>query len=145
MKDLNNTVITREKHLDHMVKVVPFIVMCYFIQCFVIMKVAPGQFSFVSLSVLGGFLASMIGLFICYDLKHQVTLNEKSLRISFFSYSKEIPYDDIIMMEVREPGETFSALVIKTVSSRHTFHFIDDAEKIKEWIEKKQESQLMAA
>ena len=30
--------LSREKHLDHMVRVVPFIVFCYAVQCFIITK-----------------------------------------------------------------------------------------------------------
>ena len=130
--------ITREKHLDHMVRVVPFIVFCYAVQCFVIMKVSPGSFSTISLSILGGFLALMIAGFITYDVKHQVILNEGSLNIRFLGSDKTILYDDIWLIEINEPGQTFSTMRIQAAQGKVTFYFIDDSEKIKQWIESHQ-------
>ncbi len=140
----NNSTITREKHLDHMVKVVPFIVFCYAFQCFVILKVSPTQFSTISLSILGGFIAAMIAGFIYYDLKHRVVFNEASLSIQFMQQTN-IPYEDIILIEIKDPGQTFSNLSITTSSKKYTFYFIDNAEKIKTLIESKRHVELKAA
>ena len=101
MENGKSFTITREKHLDHMVRVVPFIVFCYAVQCFVIMKVSPGSFSTISLSILGGFLALMIAGFITYDVKHQVILNEGSLNIRFLGSDKTILYDDIWLIDAQ--------------------------------------------
>src|SRR6218665_3902162 len=95
MKAKTFTKLTREKHLDHMVRVVPFIVMCYAVQSFIILKMSPTNFSSISLSILGGFLAFMIGGFITYDLKHQVTFHEDHLVMTFLGWKKIIPYQDI--------------------------------------------------
>lgn len=147
MRNATGTILlSREKHLDHMVRVVPFIFFCYAIQCFVVFKIAPNQFSTTSLSILGGFLAAMVTAFITYDLKHQVTLDENELHIKFFRFERSIGYEQIISIEVKDPNENFSSLIIKTNQSRHTFYFIDDAQKIKEWIEKKKvPAELLAA
>jgi hypothetical protein len=138
MENGKSFTITREKHLDHMVRVVPFIVFCYAVQCFVIMKVSPGSFSTISLSILGGFLALMIAGFITYDVKHQVILNEGSLNIRFLGSDKTILYDDIWLIEINEPGQTFSTMRIQAAQGKVTFYFIDDSEKIKQWIESHQ-------
>lgn len=144
MKTENSFTISREKHLDHMVKVVPFIVFCYAFQCFVILKVSPTPFSTISLSILGGFIALMISGFIFYDLKHKVELNESNLSISFMKQTI-IAYEDIIVIEVKDPGQTFSNLTLITSSGKYTFHFIDNAEKIKSLIESKRHIELKAA
>lgn len=138
-KEQNHFSITREKHLDHMTKVVPFIVMCYAIQSFVIMKVAPGDFSSVSLSVLGCFLAAMIGGFITYDLKHSVTLEEDHFVISFFHVNHKISYHDIESVHINEPAQSFSNVSVKTPSGKFTFFFIDEGDKVKAWLEEKRQ------
>lgn len=145
MKNTDCFNITREKHLDHMVKVVPFIVFCYAIQCFAIMKVSPGEFSSISLSVLGGFLACMISAFIAYDLKHQVVLNEDELTVQFFHIQKTIKYVDIWEIEIKDPGQSFSTLTLLTKHGKVSFFFVDDSEKIKKFIESKKHVDLMAA
>jgi hypothetical protein len=127
--------LSREKHLDHMVRVVPFIVFCYAIQSYVIYQISPTPFSQVSLSVLGGFLACMIAGFITYDVKHQVVFFEDHLHVKFLMFSKRISYNDITEINVKDPGETFSNLTLRTPRGKMTFYFIDDAEKLKEWIE----------
>lgn len=144
MKLENNTTITREKHLDHMVKVVPFIVFCYAFQCFVILKVSPSSFSTISLSILGGFIAAMIAGFIFYDLKHRVVFNEMNLTIQFMNETC-IAYEEIVLIEIKDPGQTFSNLSITTASGKYTFYFIDNAEKIKILIEEKRHIELKAA
>lgn len=145
MKKTGSFHITREKHLDHMVKVVPFIVFCYAIQCFAIMKISPGEFSSISLSILGGFLAFMITAFITYDLKHEVSFSENYMEIKFFSNSKTIRYEEIWAVEIKDPGESFSTLTLLTKEGKVSFFFVDDSEKIKKFIEDKKQSDLMAA
>lgn len=145
MKIRNNYQITREKHLDHMVKVVPFIVLCYAVQCYVIFSASPTEFSTVSLSILGGVLASMIAGFITYDLKHKVTFQNDTLTISFWGRDEVIRYTDIWEIEVSEPGQSFATLSLKAGSKKHSFYFIDNADKIKTWLEEKQHADLKAA
>jgi len=145
MKNAGSFHITREKHLDHMVRVVPFIVFCYAIQCFAIMKVSPGEFSSISLSILGGFLACMISAFITYDLKHQVSFSENFMEIKFLSNHKMIRYEDIWAVEIKDPGQSFSTLTLLTKDGKLSFFFVDDSEKIKKFIESKKQIDLMAA
>lgn len=137
--------IAREKHLDHMVKVVPFIVTCYAIQCFVIVRFGGSHFALVSLSILGGLLALMIGSFIYYDLKHKVTLFEEHLEITFLGSNKTISFAQIETIFIKDPGQSFSTLTIRTSNKKVSFHFIDDAEKVKAWIEERQSAQFHKA
>lgn len=142
MEKEQSFIMTREKHLDHMVRVVPFIVLCYAIQCYVIYQIAPDDFSTLGLSILGGFLAVMVGAFITYDLKHRVEFQAEKVHISFLGAHKKISYEDIWSVEVGDPGENFSTLVITTQNKKHSFYFVDDAEKIKSWIEAKKQKEI---
>lgn len=145
MKNHDSFHLSREKHLDHMVKVVPFIVFCYAIQCFAIMKVSPGEFSSISLSILGGFLALMISGFITYDLKHHVTFFENHLEVKFLGSSKTLNYDEIWSVEIKDPGQSFSTITFVTKTGKVSLYFADDSEKIKKFIESKKHKELMAA
>jgi hypothetical protein len=140
-----NLCLTREKHLDHMVRVVPFIVFCYATQSFIILQITKSEFSSIGLSILGAFLALMIAGFIVHDLKHRAVFYETHLTISFLNLQKTISYQDIVQIQVNEPGQNFSNLIIKTSKSSHTFYFIDDGEKIKSWIESNQTFKSLAA
>lgn len=143
----NSTIfhITREKHLDHMVRVVPFIVFCYAVQCYVIVQMAPTDFSTLSLSFLGGMIALMVAGLVTYDLKHQIAFYENELTVTFFSSVKTIRYEDIWSIEVTDPEENFSTLTLHSEKKRDTFYFVDDAEKIKKWIEERKQHQLNVA
>jgi hypothetical protein len=146
MKDISSAIeITREKHLDHMVKVVPFIVFCYAVQSYIILSISPGEFSTIGLSILGSFLALMIAGFITYDLNHKVKLSENFLTISFFWLQKEIHYQDILEIDIQEPDQSFSAVTLITTAGKTRIYFCDDAVKIKTYIESKKTPELLAA
>lgn len=145
MTQKNFVKLTREKHLDHMVKVVPFIVMCYAIQSFIILRISPTDFSGFTLSLLGGFIALMIVGFITYDLKHQVIFHDKVMSCHFFHAHHTIRYEDIYEVEVKEPGESFATLTLKTSQGKFSFYFVDEASSVKEFLESKKYSELKAA
>lgn len=140
--------ITREKHMDHMVRVVPFIVTAYAIQCYFILQLDSQEFGVNGLFALGGMLIAMISAFITYDLTHTVKFQENSLTIAvgWLGYKKEISYLDLIEVEVTDPGQSFSTLQLKTrTGKKFGFYFIDDADKIKQWLEKKRTPEMQAA
>jgi hypothetical protein len=140
--------ITREKHLDHMVRVVPFIVTAYAIQCYFILQLDSQEFGINGLFVLAGMLIAMISSFITYDLTHTVKFQENSLTISvgWMGYKKEIFYQELLEVEVSDPGQSFSTLQLKTkAGKKYGFYFIDDADKIKKWLEQKRAPEMQAA
>lgn len=145
MSDDTNRTITREKHLDHMVRVVPFIVLCYAVQCFAILKLGPSEITIISIMVLGGFLALMIAGFITYDLRHNVTFFKDELHTRFFVFNHIIRYEDILNIEINEPKQSFATLTIKTKNGKHTYYFVDEADKIKEWLESQKTSEVKLA
>jgi len=125
--------LTREKHLDHMVKVVPFIVFVYGVQSYVLWKI-DGPISGTSLLVLGFLLVSMIGIFLVYDLKHSVEFFEDRLETSFLSFKKTILYSDIKSIETTDPTQSFGTIYIKYHKTQSRFYFVDDVDKIKDWV-----------
>lgn len=140
--------ITREKHLDHMVRVVPFIVTAYAIQCYFILQLDSQEFGINGLFVLAGMLIAMISSFITYDLTHTVKFQENSLTIAvgWMGYKKEIFYQELLEVEVSDPGQSFSTLQLKTkAGKKYGFYFIDDADKIKKWLEQKRTPEMQAA
>jgi hypothetical protein len=120
---------TREKHLDHMVKVVPLLFLGFAIQAYFLssMNTALGSNAII---FLGFALSSMIGLFVCHDLKHQVTIFEDRLEIQFFFYKKNIPLSSIDQVFITHPEESFSNLVIFQGNKKTRIFFVDEAEKI---------------
>lgn len=141
MSDDKERTITREKHLDHMVRVVPFIVLCYAVQCFAILKLGPSEITIVSIMVLGGFLALMIAGFITYDLRHNVTFFKDELHSRFFFFQHIIRYEDILKVEINEPKQSFATLTVTTAHGKHTYYFVDQADKVKEWLESQKASE----
>lgn len=125
--------LTREKHLDHMVRVVPFIVFGFAIHCYILGQISPALGT-GSIIFLGCCLAIMIGAFITYDVKHQVTFYEDHLEMSFLGMYKEIPYSKINRVDISETNQTFASLIIWTQGSSHRFFFVDDADKVREFL-----------
>jgi hypothetical protein len=136
--------LTREKHLDHMVKVVPFIALMFGIQGYILTKIHEGMGG-PAVIVLAGFLIAMITAFITYDVKHQVTFFEDHLEMSFLGLSKKLLYSEIISVHVSESNQTFASILLRTSASRHTFFFADDADGIKVFLESQKQTDLKAA
>lgn len=130
--------ITREKHLDHMVRVVPLIVFAYAVQCYFISSMSPIEYATDGLLFLGACLGMMIAGFVTYDLTHVVKFEEEKLliEVKWLNIKNEISFVDIAEVVVSHPGESFSGLklVLKT-GKKVNFYFVDDADKIKAWIE----------
>lgn len=130
--------ISREKHLDHMVRVVPLLVLAYGIQCYFIMSHGPEEFAKNGLFFLGACLVIMISGFITYDLTHVVNFqaDHLSISVSWLRYAKEISYHEIKSINVSDPGSNFSTLQLETINGKkYGFYFVDDADKIKQWVE----------
>jgi hypothetical protein len=140
--------ITREKHLDHMVRVVPFIVSLYAIQCYFIINMENSGIASDALLFLGLCLITMISSFITYDLTHIVNFSEDKIEITvrWAKYKKTLSICDISKVDVIDPGQSFSTIVLTSKDGKkHTFFFIDNADKIKKWIEDKQSSEFKIA
>ena len=128
--------LTREKHLDHMVRVVPIIFLGYALQCWIInsMNTPIGG---TSLMVLGGLLGAMIGGFIYHDVTSVIVLEETHIRMSFMGLKKSVSYSDITKVINTSPQHNFGTIMIVGSFGHHRFFFVDDADKVMEMIEKK--------
>lgn len=136
--------LTREKHLDHMVKVVPFIALMFGIQGYVLTKIHE-DLGGAAIFVLAGCLISMITAFITYDVKHQVTFLESHLEIRFLGLHKKILYSEIHSVHISESNQTFASLHLHTKQGQHRFFFVDDADSIKAFLESQNKQDLKAA
>lgn len=145
---MTNKIITREKHLDHMVRVVPLIVFAYAIQCYFISHMSPVEHATNGLLFLGACLGMMIAGFVIYDLTHVVKLDHEKvmIEVKWLNIKNEISFTQIKEVVVSHPGESFSGLklVLKSGKKINIF-FVDDAEKIKTWIEQTDYSEAKKA
>jgi len=116
-----------------MVKVVPFIVFVYGAQSYILWKI-DGPISGTSLLVLGFLLVSMIGIFLVYDLKHSVEFFEDRLETTFLTFKTTILYADITSIETTDPEQSFGTIYIKYQKTQARFYFVDDVNKIKDWV-----------
>ncbi len=137
--------LTRERHLDHMVRVIPLIVMCYAFQCWAILGVKNNPLGTTFMSISGCCLAFMIFSFIFYDLKHQVVLHQDHLRIKFLFVSRVVYFSDISEIRVSDPEGSFSNLTISHNGRKSRFFFADQAPVLKEWIEARRDLVKKAA
>lgn len=128
--------ISREKHLDHMVKVVPVIVFGYALQCYIIsgMNSAVGG---TTLLILGALLCMMIMGFITYDIKHEVKFTDAGMDIEFLGTKTHVPYTEITDVQNSSPGHTFGSITVKCGRKMYKVYFIDEADKVKAFIEAK--------
>jgi hypothetical protein len=132
--------VTRENHLDHMVKVVPFIVCAYAIQCYFISSVEPEVFAIKGLFFLGACLVAMIAGFVAYDLTHVVKIEEESfsVSVSWLNYNKTYQYHEISSVKVSESSQSFATVTVSLANGKKiNVFFADDADKIKKFIEEK--------
>lgn len=128
--------ITREKHLDHMVKIVPFIAMVYLMQCYFFTKLNLEMMGQDAMLLMGICMAGMIVAILTYNLKHKVFFYHDYLEIEFLSFKQKINYSEITSIKVPEEDLNFSTLTL-TLKSKDSYHiyFVDEAKKIKSWLE----------
>ncbi len=136
--------LSREKHLDHMVRVVPLIVMAFAIQCYILsqMETALGSSTFI---VLGVCLSMMILGFITYDLQHKVEFFDDYMVVEFLGMHNKIFYSEISKIDVEESHHTFGSIKFFHKHGSNKCYFVDDVDKLKSFIEEKQKVVSQAA
>jgi hypothetical protein len=138
--------ITREKHLDHLVRVIPFIVMLYGIQSYALMSLSPMGFTYNHIVFLGAALCATIGSFIIYNLKHRTDFYENHLEVSFLGWKLNLNYDEIHDIIIPDEEQSFATLTFVTKSHRrHKIYFVDEVQKIKQWVQTKKATYQQAA
>lgn len=136
--------VTREKHLDHMVRVVPIIVLFYGIQYYMVFQMGV-SFTNSHFMALGLFLVLMIAGFISYDLHHKIECKENHINVCWGPLNKNILYQDILAVEIPEDEKSFSTVKIVTKNGSTKFFFVDQAKALKLFIEDQQKEKLLAA
>lgn len=136
--------ITREKHLDHLVRVVPLIVLGFALQCYILGNMSGGE-SGGFILFLGGALSAMIATFITYDVQHRAQLFEDRIEVHFFFSHKTVYFKDITQIEVKDPDQSFSTVTLHHGKNKIRLYFVDDAPKVKNWIEATQSTTARAA
>lgn len=132
---------TREKHLEYMVKMAPFLFFAVVIQIFVYAQF----FEPVLIQEIGIFLsvgsALILAAFYAHDHFHQVLLKENFLeiRISPLNYQEEILYRNITSYEVTHHKSGFSNVKLHLRDGAPVrLYYLDDAEGFIHAIKKKQ-------
>ncbi|MFY7993744.1 MAG: hypothetical protein ACOVP4_10665 [Bacteriovoracaceae bacterium] len=134
---------TREKHLDHMVKVTPLIFLGYGLQCYFLMGMNTEGHLTKHLIALGVALASMIALFLIHDVYHQVSFFDDHLESGwrFFGKKRTINYNEISKIDISEADQKFASLILRLQNNKKiVFYFVDAPEELKTWIESQKES-----
>jgi len=131
--------ITREKHLDHLVRVVPILCLAYGIQSFMMMNYAQGGATGVLVFLLGVSLALSVVALVTYDHRHHVAWNEESfeVRAPWSLTTTTIPREAIKSIEVMGGPEEFQTVsVVLHDRRRFTFYFTDNGLEFKAAMEK---------
>lgn len=131
--------LTREKHLDHLVRVTPLIVLAYAVQGYVIMTVTTGGHSLV-LS-LGASLIGMILCFVAYDNFHRVDCFEGHIDVQWLLFHQQIKYSDILDVSVSDDSQSFSTVTLTLTRGKTRFYFVDDALEFKAFVDSKRTDQ----
>jgi hypothetical protein len=125
--------LSRENHLNHMTKVVPFIFFIYGLQSYFLLSFS-GRHLGSTLMWLGVTLSFLISSLICYDMTHKLKVNDDdSFEVGFSWLSmRKFQLNEIKDVKIISDQEKFASIVIELRSERkiHVF-FVDDAEKIK--------------
>jgi hypothetical protein len=125
---------TREKHLDHLVRVVPILCLAYGIQSFMMMSYAQGGPTGKLVFLLGVSLAlSVLGL-VTYDLRHKVSWDAEGFSVGspWYFKSHTIERSLIAQIDVTGAPEEFQTVRITLKDRRRfTFYFVDNGLEFK--------------
>jgi hypothetical protein len=126
--------ITREKHLDHLTRVVPLLALAYGIQSYLMMKWSQGGPTGFLVVLLGISLALSVLVLVTYDQRHTVTFGEEGfcVRYSWMFKPRNISKDEIKQIVVVGEPDQFQSVVVSLKTGRKvTFHFADNGEEFK--------------
>ncbi|MBY0517034.1 MAG: hypothetical protein K2P81_09010 [Bacteriovoracaceae bacterium] len=145
---MDNQNLTREKHLDHLVRVVPLLSLAYGIQSYLMMSYAKGGSTGTLVMFLGVSLAlSVMGL-VTYDYRHKVTWNgnQFSVKAPWSFGFKTIEKDKVAEIEIIGAPEEFQTVIVKLKNKqRLVFYFVDNGHEFKASMEEKIMDQKYAA
>jgi hypothetical protein len=145
---MDNQNLTREKHLDHLVRVVPLLSLAYGIQSYLMMSYAKGGSTGTLVMFLGLSLAFSVLALVTYDYRHKVTWNgtEFHVKAPWSLEFKTIGREQVVGIEIIGAPEEFQTVIIKLKNKqRFIFYFVDNGHEFKASMEEKMIDQKSAA
>lgn len=131
----NIQTLTREKHLDHLVRVVPLLCLAYGIQSFMMMSYSQGSPATGTLVMgLGVSLAISVVLLVTYDLRHRVQFAHGQFSVKAPWHFKEKNYQASEIQEIVVVGaaEEFQTVLVRLKNKKKlTFYFVDNGHEFK--------------
>lgn len=129
--------ITREKHLDYMVRLMPILLLAYLAQILLYLKFAPRQLA-IDISVFLAVGLVLIALaFALYDHFHTVLLHRNHLEIKFpiFKYHEEILYQNIQSIEIKATRHAYYNVKLYLRDGQELrLYYLDDVQELKRCI-----------
>ena len=130
---MTNYNITREKHLDHLVRVVPLLALAYGIQGYLMMSWSEGGPTGLLVLSLGFSLALSVMFMVGYDQRHQVSFNQEGFQVKapwLFAQGFK-SWQEVKEIEIIGTSEEFQTVVVKLTKGSYTFHFVDNGHEFK--------------
>jgi hypothetical protein len=133
--------LTREKHIQYMVKLAPYLLVAVIIQGYLYFHFFPRNLAHDITVFLSIGVAFILAGFCAYDHFHQVILRENYLEIAVrpLKYQEEILYRNIQAYEIIPTRHGFSSVKLFLKDGHAVkIYYLDDAEKFIHIIKKKQ-------
>lgn len=130
--------LTHEKHLDHLVRVVPLLCFAYGVQSYMMLNFARGGSTSLLIFTLGVSLALSVTALITYDYKSVLkwTSDHLVLKTPWHFDFKTIQFSEIMQIEIIGEEEEFQTVIIKLHNKkRYSFYFVDNGYELKKSFE----------
>lgn len=133
----NHTSLTREKHLDHLVRVVPLLALAYGIQGYLMMSWSESGPTGMLVLSLGLSLALSVMCMVSYDLRHQVSFGAEGFQVKAPWLWKQAPksWSDVKEIEIIGTEDEFQTVTVKLHRGSYTFYFVDNGHEFKKAFE----------
>jgi hypothetical protein len=125
--------LTHEKHLDHLVRVVPLLCFAYGVQSYLMVNMARGANTGNLIFTLGFFLAMSVMMLVTYDLKFKVRWDTTRLifKAPWRFYEKIITFQEIESLEVVGKEDEFQTVLIRLHNrKKYVFYFVDNGHEL---------------
>jgi len=133
----NYKTLTHEKHLDHLVRVVPLLCFAYGVQSYMMLNFARGGSTSLLIFTLGISLAVSVMALVTYDYKSVVRWNNENIIMKSpwnFSFTT-VSFRDVQQMDIIGEEDEFQTIIIKLQNKSYTFYFVDNAFELKQTFE----------
>ncbi len=126
---------TREKHLDHLVRVVPLLTLAYGVQSWLMLQWAGEGPTGALLTLLGVSLAASVLGMVGYDQRHQVSWDEDGFRVRApWKWGETVvARSQVAEVDVEGAEDEFQTVTVSFHGKRRkmTFWFVDNGHEFK--------------